>query len=486
MFELPKFKNRVCALTFVNEVDLPDGKKLLDCGKCRGVCYKSREAQLEHWPTHRRVCCRVEEDVRAREFLEMVTATRRGSINDVFELIRSILRDVSLMKGMTLVYSLQYLGWYLNNEVGEEIIKSDSALEEYIGRVNGYILVTALKPAVRQLGEAYLDILWAAPGFANWALSEDIILSEEMKEHQAQGALFESLYECNHRRHVSVPWTYFVRELYVATTTTTPAEDDDEEEGPMIFSKPVTTAVIKRVMRNWQSPYLRESCPWDIKGAYTRDVFLSTVLDALAFVPSPNNQHIKDATAADEVVPGLTAKDLLIILVQDDRFYHYDSVEKIGYFFQVIREECGASASETGPFSRLTYKDRIELMELFFVWLSDANVESEKKASLSWSLMTLLVSLNTSIVLETYSYIVKHKSTLRPSERVLSIYSYFRRDIIKSTLPSVRTFLECSKAKHGVILPPEDCIELIAAFACERGINPVLTYAPTDGESTQE
>ena len=55
-------KDRICSATFVHEKDLPAGKKLLTCGRCRETCYVSREAQLEHWPWHKVSCCPIEKD----------------------------------------------------------------------------------------------------------------------------------------------------------------------------------------------------------------------------------------------------------------------------------------------------------------------------------------------------------------------------------------------------------------------------------------
>ena len=54
--------HRVCAFSYKNEKDLPDGQKLLTCARCLETCYIDREAQLQHYKIHKQTCCKREHE----------------------------------------------------------------------------------------------------------------------------------------------------------------------------------------------------------------------------------------------------------------------------------------------------------------------------------------------------------------------------------------------------------------------------------------
>jgi len=47
---------RMCAHCFTLEKDLPPGKSLEICSRCRQICYCGRMCQLEHWNAHKTQC----------------------------------------------------------------------------------------------------------------------------------------------------------------------------------------------------------------------------------------------------------------------------------------------------------------------------------------------------------------------------------------------------------------------------------------------
>ena len=53
---------RVCSYSFIDEKQLPAGKKLLRCSRCHETFYVSREAQKLHWPYHKISCVKIEDD----------------------------------------------------------------------------------------------------------------------------------------------------------------------------------------------------------------------------------------------------------------------------------------------------------------------------------------------------------------------------------------------------------------------------------------
>ena len=305
MFELPTIKNRVCASSFVNEQDLPKkGQKLLDCGRCRGVCYRSREEQVAHWPIHKQVCCREEEDDLARQFLQEVRSDTTQMGDSIFQRIKSIAWDLNKLKGRTLVYALKYLKWYLEEEIGQELEDSPDRMHETSTAVQNVVVLEGLKAAATYYGqERYVRLLWAIPGFANWALSDDIMLSRGMLRRREQGIPPGKFHLCFTKEYqISAGWSSLLFALcnlnLLSYHNTTLGHDRP-------LDMPLTPAIIRHQVKGWLSPYSREGTPWPLQRAKIQAIVQNVVQDMSSLSP---NEAIKADIRPGELIPGLSAK----------------------------------------------------------------------------------------------------------------------------------------------------------------------------------
>jgi hypothetical protein len=458
MFRLPpKTKNRVCAATFVFEEDLPKGQKLFDCSNCRGVCYISRSAQKKHWPTHKTVCCKPEEDDRAKQFLREVEIRQRSE-EEFFDEIAMCLSNVDLLKGRKLVYCLQYLKWQFNVVMGEALLE-ESLTDRYRQVVCESILDSMVR-GFRERGASYLERIWAVPDFANWLLSEDILLSEEMRTRKDRGEYPDrSLSRLDPRRIVSFPWLFLVQGGFYPYSASEHLLYG--AIGNTLGSTPLAGAIVRRQMKNWNSRYIKETCgPWADYWIVTRN---SLKLAVKALASTRPNQELMKGTLEHEVVPGIKAFDLVNCLLEDEQaFKHEDSQETIGLLNRLILQ-LNASMSDTGPFSQLKCRDRLLFYDTYI-----HEVPEETKEVLGTYLITLIMSNSVKVIFETYYYLKtpEAKEELWPDEA----YEYLdgcRQTVLKLVMPSVDAFVKCSRIQQNGKLEsiPQDCVELIAEFA---------------------
>jgi hypothetical protein len=167
--------NRVCAQSFVFEKDLPGGKKLLACSKCKETFYKDRESQLNHWPEHKHVCCALAKD-------DPLVRQGRGFDDCIqcMNLINNILVDpLAQIHGRLLLYCFQQLfAFIISND-----IESEDRYPTADGREARFEdFATSIEARIRlqlrgRTGKSVIQRIMAIPGFTNFFLSEDIFLS---------------------------------------------------------------------------------------------------------------------------------------------------------------------------------------------------------------------------------------------------------------------------------------------------------------------
>jgi hypothetical protein len=478
MFEPEKPKIRVCAATWVFEKDLPDGEKLFDCSKCRGVCYRNREAQRMHWPIHKQVCCRPEQDIRAQQCLHRI---QTGDVDfhdfvdfmdycDKAERIIFQQDDISLMKGRTLVYCLQYIKWIFDTKYGSKLNTSNSTelarVKMVYAELIDYKLVRPIVQTTALMGgwpERYREMMWAVPDFANWVLSEDILLppavqeirnSEDTFSHQALSEMkFPTTAE---------PWVQLVEMIFSVCSTSVMSRDETQS----LLDTPLAVAIVKCQMLQWGSFYIRKSCPYDgLFGAFLETLnvgLISLYVDST----SVNNETLKKATASSEVLPGMTAFNLVHVLLNSpDIIFGNVHLPAIKALFNLLINACGADTSESGPFSHLTHHERIHLMNSVDRWNHTTSISGDLKEILIPLFITLGASSSSKVVLETLAVIETHKQKV--AQDVLLFYECFRQRLIDQQMPSLQAYLECSKRHDKKNLPelPQECLELVAEFA---------------------
>ena len=168
-------KDRICSATFVHEKDLPAGKKLLTCGRCKETCYVSREAQLEHWPWHKFSCCPIEKDP------SLALVQEVDNVASLISLFGWILeRPEERVKGrgralLKILQRLQYL--MLETNVEDDMTDPHS--------------VTPFQQKI--CGERW-KVVWAIPGFTQFMCSADFALPETFRRLKDKNLSVETIF----------------------------------------------------------------------------------------------------------------------------------------------------------------------------------------------------------------------------------------------------------------------------------------------------
>ena len=407
-------RNRVCAFSFKNEKDLPDGQKLLTCARCLETCYIDREAQLEHYKIHKQTCCKREHetfDPRVVQETAMIDAVNQVGFS---------LQNPSAIKGRFFLRAFQRILYILKErDLTEEEIRNIQAL---LGTFMEEMKMNGVKNGNNELAAtALLEKVWGIPGFANFFLSEDLFLSDAMREWKQKG--------------VSPP----PRQEYVDGVLDQSTAYDPSLQLRLPFCTVLSTflvcsAICARKMaktyalsiniarvaaKSWMCGYSRVSHPSvtsDLRGLHhSRSRWLTWILPSscLDLEFRQARDHMKD----EEVYPGLTLKQALTVLMEDETYFctldddddrdirsnrNHIGIMKILIMFM---DDPKSSFKE-----RMTAQDRIELLEIFHNWNPPQNIQvdladvygSEEaiNVSLPGAMFLLITSLSTSALLE--------------------------------------------------------------------------------------
>ena len=340
---------KACAHSLVTEHELPPGKKLVRCGRCKEVYYVGRVEQKIHWETaHRKVCCPIEEDhalVRDGQGFE-------GFLHCI-QVIAWILEDpLARIKGRLLLYALQQFRSYL--------MDTDLCLVQGRGPVNAAAYEFVLLPFNglwdHKQKQQIIERIWAIPGALNYFLQEDIYISPVMLQRKMNGlAPPENETFIAHRVKDPVsahpsdfrlkpPYVQLLEILFSITATLGMACSDCLSEngstldsGPRQSSLALCAAVTRIMMRAWADPFARASIPsWEESGSFTRNAMFSEILlgalrrrrDLRHLFGSLNEekkegfQIVKSSWLREgELAPGMTAKAMLLLLMEDKNIW---------------------------------------------------------------------------------------------------------------------------------------------------------------------
>jgi hypothetical protein len=343
---------KVCAFTFISEDELPGDQKLVQCGQCKETHYLNRDAQEKHWDIHKLVCRPIEDE----------EAVVRGShgFNDYFACLKALgwmLEDpLKRIKGRFFLYALQQYRSYL----------MDTDICETLGRgpVTDAAADLVLRPffelADSDAGRQIFELLWAIPGFASYFMAEDVFISPRMKylkennfpppeeerflKHRVIDP--ETMHPISY--HLEVPYFRFIDELFQGTIVSCAVcpgcliKNDTLESGKCQSNPALGAAMSKAMMRAWIDPYARASIPSlvlapdDDSRCFTRsEMFSQMFLESIE-----QKQHMKHGFKSfpeekkkelaiiptswmqkNEVLPGMTAKNLLRLLLEDKTIF---------------------------------------------------------------------------------------------------------------------------------------------------------------------
>jgi hypothetical protein len=364
----------ICAATFVKEKDLPDGKKLFCCSRCKETHYASRGDQTAHWKFHKFTCVAIEKD-------DPRTRTTISSTKECFEIIHWCLdKPLERINGRLLLWAFRCLKWWCENR------PNDFAGED------GGALMLSLDAKFRQMLDRYghrvFQIIFAIPGFVNFFLSDELFLTKAVKELKKKGlpapkpqiwlpgnqfkvdpktALDPSMVmDSIWCRIVVCFFTFSFRETFEVTPESSDAASSFREIFCLYRAQDtaLAAAVIRHAMTLWHCRYT-SAC---LSAAGRNGILIlffgsaaATKFDAVKDKkPIPKSWRMKPS----ELVPGLTVSDLIEILHWENGnfFNHIPDAHLWGFVSALI--EVDGHNQDSGPWKLIRPADRIRLIDM--------------------------------------------------------------------------------------------------------------------------
>ena len=404
---------RICAHSYVNEKDLPEGQKLLTCGRCRETCYISKEAQIEHWrSSHRYVCCEIQkDDARVRDGLGFENSLH--CLDTIHSQLANRVQDVK--KGRSLIYAFQQLMAFASNpKENDKFWKGHSArtgqtFDDVMGELFEHILPSQGEYCPSQ----QVARLWAIPNFTNFFLAEDIFLSSTMKQWKIEGipAPRKKITCLNsYQQHPSL--TSLVFRLHQASSLDFGGASSGQ--GGVLLQMRATKfgmAIERLTLESWRCPYSRASLCVEMpeqSGLISRSnvfwgVFMGIYRDFVLCEGEHGRRSCEGKIFLDrrgkrenEIMPGLTIKQLYQVMLDDENFLVSSNLDNFLASMECLDDASRTAKTDEGPWKFFTSEDRLELLEMSFerTYLDRVEVWNETQAMLidrwRWSVLGLV------------------------------------------------------------------------------------------------
>lgn len=246
---------KFCNITFVEEDSVgSNGErvKLLRCSRCSGVFYRGKEEQRQHWKTHKKVCLVTSPDE--------ITRISHFTMDEAAVDLMHLLRTKNFLAGRKWTLLLQRICELFRTSND----RSDCFNEEIVSNMmigSGMILSCARELAFASTSE--MDLLWAAPNFANFMLSvKDQFISDSYIERRRRGdELTEdelSCYEFNPQIHVD-PGCSNLLMLFVMAGVVSRTQSIGHVTKLHYRKTGYSEAAFRVMIDVWKDPYARAS-----------------------------------------------------------------------------------------------------------------------------------------------------------------------------------------------------------------------------------
>ena len=481
---MERTNNRICAFTYVNEKDLPEGQKLLRCLRCQETFYVNLEAMAEHLPVHRRVCCALREDA---PVLALIHQGGFESFKKAMDEVVWILEDPGdRLQGRSLLYALQRALQFLKNRAGgtefdEEMIRAHynviHALDETLSRENR-------------------KIMWAIPGFVDYFLSPHVwnppeVTGGRLLDGEVLSAGPGGDQSDNGRNHAPQ-----LNGLYCAMLTFlvlhTPIASPNTLEGQ---GMQLRACVHRHFFQMWSdrrvSTYWPETLLDDGNFVWTRmdDFWEEISLHTISKWATPLLEQ--SLMRPHELVPGLTVKELLVLLMEDQTLFGFLEQEDLDSDCTGLLDLLHQGGL---AFSYVTTEDCIELFKMAEKWNPPALRVDPAKSAIRFkyegifpknlTLFDFVLYLFT--FEETKRVIDLMHSSLAESSLAHAVVNYYYQGLMDETMPLLQAFLEAfnnhqqrrqliSKDEQPIELP-EEVVQQIAEFAFPDNIPTDMFY----------
>ena len=329
--------NKVCISTQVNEKFLQEDHalrkmfSLQTCSKCKGVQYISREAQLDSWKYHKKVCCPIEkDDPRCRQML--------GSFQECLNIITSILSNPSAnLKGRLLLHAIKCMKWFLTDPEHATPKKVDM----YEKMLAQFIMRSFRQLQMQCLYNGTFKIIFTIPGFSNFLFSEEVLMTPAMirKKEAGEDPPPQEHYTVAKDGSVQVSPVYDramkLPEMYCEFIAIfLQGATQDHHESDSTLPSPLAVACCKSIFQWFASPWVHICYPavvetrgnsnkkkgknnklsWSLRHGHFHQTFPIAVR-MMSLNGAPGAFPI---AMEYEVIPGMTAKSLLQTVMADE------------------------------------------------------------------------------------------------------------------------------------------------------------------------
>jgi hypothetical protein len=284
--------------------------------------------------------------------------------------------NVSVGKSRLIIHLFHQLRQVLENNPKYYVSTEDD--------IGDKIITIAFMPLHRILQSVVngLEILWAIPGFANYFLSDELFLSRVMLDRKTRGvpALSQEEEETIEqtivwfqteeevlKQELKMPGM-FLPPTYCGLISKVLVSSCLDLENQSIRDNDLCRAVVRSIFQSWACPYARVSYPslpceqeeeendihpWPFQ---QRNYFVTLLIEHIVLKKEVS-------TKAEEIVPGLTAKQLIEAILNDRSFAINGNRRCIKNFIHFINFHDHQDTVK-GVMRSLTPKNRLDLLRI--------------------------------------------------------------------------------------------------------------------------
>ena len=447
----------ICAGSFAPCQVTSTTTMVVGCPTCCEVWYVDARSKKKHWRWHKQTCCSLPNDHVVQD-LERVGGC--ASVDDcatvLADVLQTLKRHGTLPKGRILLYGLQQLQVLLDQN-------STSTTASILSRSSPAVqrFQTQWVQCLRQR-DCLLEI-WASPGFGAYFLTR--LYTSRSEDLWSNDLFFPLVGQHLYANSILVVRPYESVQASIYMKHRVPRK------------LPLSTALVQA----W-STYLITSCTTTNSNKYL-NFYLSTML-----VPCYHHgDKLKKnfcKNHPEELVPGMTPKHLLQLLLNHHHHHHATSTldHSNQMFLQHLLMEDSSILDdcEHNPWSKLSVPDRLELLEQL--------LELQEKDDWLVPAMMHAVALASSRILLALS-----STAAGSSSQAFQFLQPHVTACIQATLPlveayqeAIRGLLVAAKKKHDDNVDLDDSIvQHIAGFAAPNVV-PSLHHSSHDSDSDDD
>ena len=464
----PFIAERFCAFTFQNEKALPKGQKLLLCSKCREVFYVDRQAQIDHWPTHRKVCCSILDDDRR-------IRTPFTSIQECDAVLLECVRnDGQAIKGRLFLHAIQEY-----KRLGQQAL-----LEEWSSRTPPSY--GPFGPQTNWERVSLMKKIFSIPSFVNFFLSDSLLSTDSSfvdagtkakllkKRPGSYGGFF-------------LPATYvnMVGQILIGVV------DLWRQDSSCCA---LSAAASRRLMLTWKNDLheLRapkyESYRSKSDGKHDPNTLLILLSLMVLHLSHVDNEKLAEWIQPNELVPGLTAPDLLQILMNGSCTFRDMEMSVAHNFSSFVKSITDDNGYGDDPSKHIPVASRMRALEPFLEhWERFAKAPFNPTMIMGdqMSAFAFITGTSTKGLLENHEFLASHAAR-HGYVRSKALVREKLASMMDKVLPSLLLYIklvegeQSKRNRHSSALTnppssldasccfPEDLIPVIASFALPK------------------